>query len=163
MSTETRTGQVSGTNMNILLTRVALGIVFIVHGVGKLLGMGPAATGPGIPGFEVFLTNLGVPSPLLFAWVVAIVETVGGLFILVGLLTRVAAALTAIDMVAAAYLVHLPNGFVATDGGYELVLVLFILSLSLVISGDGGRLSLERLVFGRELVPDPRNLKEKAT
>lgn len=162
MSTETTT-TVSGSNMNILLTRVALGVVILVHGVGKLLGMGPAATGPGIPGFEGFLVSLGVPSPLVFAWIVALVETLGGLAILLGFLTRLAAILIAVDMATAAYLVHLPNGFVATDGGYELVLVLFILSLSLLISGDGGRLSLERMVFGREILPDPRQLRGKAT
>lgn len=162
MSTETDTGQVSGSNKNILLTRVALGVVILVHGIGKLFGVGPAATGPGIPGFEGFLTSLGVPSPLLFAWIVALVETLGGLFILFGLLTRVAAALVAVDMAVAAYLVHLPNGFVATDGGYELVFVLFVLAVSLVISGDGGRLSLERAVFGRELVPDPGSIQGRA-
>ncbi|MDY7081920.1 MAG: DoxX family membrane protein [Halobacteria archaeon] len=49
---------ISGSNMNILLTRVALGVVFIVHGVGKLAGVGPAAGRDGIS----YRSSIGVYS-----------------------------------------------------------------------------------------------------
>jgi putative oxidoreductase len=132
----------------IALLRLAIGFVFVVHGAGKLLGVGPFATS--LDQFAGFLGTLGVPLPTLFAFVVAVVEAVGGLFVLVGFLTRFAAAAIAVNMLVATLLVHLPNGFAASDGGYEYTLTLFLVSLSLVLLGSGA-FSVERIAFGREL------------
>jgi putative oxidoreductase len=140
-----------------LLMRLALGTVFVVAGAGKVLGVGPKASG--IEGFAGFLASLGVPSPTLFAWIVGTVELVGGLLLLVGLFTRYAAVLLAADMFVATWLVHLPNGFAVADGGIEFTMVLLLISIALVLSGPG-RFALEYAVFGREIVPgrgtDPR-------
>lgn len=133
--------------------RLAFGMVFVVAGAGKLFAWGPKATG--IEGFAGFLASLGVPMPELFAWIVAFVEFFGGLAILLGLFTRYAAALVAVDMAAATWLVHVPNGFVATQGGFEFTLVLMLVSIALMLSGPGA-LSLEYALFGRELLPGAR-------
>ncbi|WP_083851069.1 DoxX family protein [Halogranum rubrum] len=127
-----------------VLVRLALGIPMVVSGVGKVLGVGPKATG--ISGFAGFLSSLGVPLPTLAAWGVGLLELVGGALLLVGLLVRVTGALVALDMFVATVLVHLPDGY----GGIELTLVLTLIAGSLVLSGPGA-LSLERALFEREL------------
>ena len=86
----------------------------------------------------------GWPYPVLWAWVVAVVETLGGLLILVGLLTRFAAALIACVMATAIINVKLPVGFI---GGFELDFVLLLIALSLVVGG-AGRISVDRDVLG---------------
>jgi putative oxidoreductase len=133
---------------NTVLVRLALALPLVIHGLGKL-GVGPA--GPGSVGaFAGFLTSLGVPAASLFAWIVTIVEVVGGLAILLGIFTRYAAALVAIDMAVATVLVHVKNGYLVSDGGFELTLTLFLLSVALVLVGNGRHLSLERALFETE-------------
>ena len=59
------------------------------------------------------------------------------ILLLIGLLTRTVAALLAVDIAVATVLVHLPNGFVVLDGGYEYTLVLTLSALGLALSGPG--------------------------
>lgn len=125
-----------------LLLRLGVGIIFFVHGLGKLLNIGPSAVG--VSNFAGFLAGMGVPLALLLAWVVAIVETFGGLAILVGFKTRLAALLVAIDIGVAILLVHLKNGFSAGNGGYEFVLLLFLASLALAFRGPGKKLAVDK-------------------
>jgi putative oxidoreductase len=131
--------------------RVGLGLVMFVHGIGKL-DIGPLANGGGVAGVAGFFGSLGIPAPTLFAWLVTLVEAGGGLLIILGLLTRYMAVLVAVDMAVATLLVHLPNGFAVSDGGYELTLLLALAAMSVALSGPG-RLSLEYVLFGRELLP----------
>jgi len=135
-------------DLGIALLRLAIGLVLLVHGAGKLLGVGPTATD--LAQFAGFLGSLGVPLPSVFAPVVGVVETVGGLFVLVGVATRYAAVLIAADMLVATVLVHLPRGFSVSNGGYEFTLTLFLVSLSLVFLGPGA-FSIERSVLDGEL------------
>ncbi|MDQ3228028.1 MAG: DoxX family protein, partial [Chloroflexota bacterium] len=67
-----------------------LGIAMALHGLAKLSG--------GVGGFAGFLGTLGVPLPGLMAWVVTIVELVGGILLIVGFLTQIAGVLIALDM-----------------------------------------------------------------
>jgi len=133
----------------IVFLRLGIGIIFLIHGLGKLFAVGPAAAG--IEGVAGFFTNIGVPSPVIFAWVVSLVETVGGLFVLLGVLTRYSALLLSIDMIVATLVVHLPNGFVVSSGGYEFTLVLLLGSVALLFTGAGSKLSLERKLLGKEV------------
>lgn len=64
-------------------------------------------------------------------------ELVGGILLLIRLLTRIVAALLAVDMAVATVLIHLPNGFVVLDGGYEYTLILLLSALGLALSGPG--------------------------
>lgn len=132
--------------------RIGLGIVMFVHGIGKL-NLGPVANGEGVAGVVGSFGSLGIPAPTLFAWLITLVEAVGGLLVLVGLFTRVAALLLAVDMTAATVLVHLPRGFSVSDGGYEFAFLLALASVTLVLAGPGV-VALEYAVFGRELVPN---------
>ncbi len=61
--------------------------------------------------FLGMLQNIGVPAAGLMAWVVGIVELLGGLALILGAFVSVASALLIIDMLVALFTVHLPNGF----------------------------------------------------
>lgn len=125
---------------NIIFLRLGVGIIFLVHGVGKLFNVGPTALG--ISGTANFFVGLGIPAPLFFAWVVALVETCGGLAILLGVFTRYAALLLAVDMLIALLVFHWPKGFSILNGGYEFVLLLLLADLSLLLSGAGKKFAL---------------------
>ena len=117
--------------------RLVVGLVFVVHGAQKLFvfGLGGAAG---------FMAKVGIPWPFLAAVVVIAVEILGGLALILGLGTRLAAALLAIDMVVAILAVRLAAGFV---GGFEFELTLLAASLSLALLG-GGPVTV-RQVFAR--------------
>ena len=90
-----------------LLTRLVVGLIFIIAGWNKLMGLGDTTQ---------FFTKLGIPMAGIFAPVVAIVELVGGILIFLGLWTYVAATLLAIIMAVAILSAHNPmqvgwNGF----------------------------------------------------
>lgn len=130
--------------------RFALGLVLAVHGAGKVLNAGPAASG--MAGFVDSVAGLGLPFPGLLAWVAALVELAGGLLLLLGLLTRFVALLAAIEMAVATLGVHLGNGFLVSEGGFEFTLVLALAALSLVLTGPGSP-SLDRDLLDGRLDP----------
>ena len=101
-----------------VLLRLALGLVFIVHGADKLFG--------GIAGTAQFFTGLGIPLPGIAAWIVALV---------IGLCTRYAGLLLSITMLVALFTAHFKDGTFAQ--GYELVTVLLASSLALMLRGSG--------------------------
>ena len=82
----------------VLVARVFLALLFIAGGYGKLAG-GPA-------GFAGYLGSLGFPAPLFFAWATIAVELIGGIFVLVGFQTRLAAYALAAFCVASAVVAH---------------------------------------------------------
>lgn len=122
----------------LLLARVGVGVVFVAHGWQKFRTNGLDATAAG---FE----QMGVPAPTLSAYYAAAVELVGGAALILGLLTTVAGVLLAVDMAGAFLFVHLSNGVFVTEGGWELVVVLGLASLTLAAVG-AGRLSLDGFV-----------------
>ena len=128
--------------MALLILRLFLGVVFVMHGSQKLLG---AFGGSGIAGFAGLLAKYGIEPHVLWAWVVAITEFVGGICILFGFLTRFWAAGLVIDMTVAVVRVHLVNGFFWTKGGFEFVLTLGIIALVLLMTGPGS-LSMDRAI-----------------
>jgi len=84
----------------LLVLRLAAGIIFIVHGWPKL---NPNSEMKGPAGFGGFLKQMGVPLPILFGWLVALLETVGAVLLILGLGTRILAVLFAIDMLVAIF------------------------------------------------------------
>lgn len=113
-------------DLALLLVRLAVGVVFLYHGWMKLGSM---------EGTIGFFGTLGF-APWL-AYLVAWVETVGGLALIAGFLTRYAGLLLALVALVALVKVHLPNGFLIAGGGYEFILVLLAGSLALFFSGAG--------------------------
>src|SRR5713226_1272926 len=100
----------------LLILRIAVGATFIVHGYPKLFPSGPA-------GFAGFLQTLRFPIPIVFAWIVSIVEFFGGIAMILGLLVRYAGALMIIEMTITMTRVKMAGGvgFIGTRGaGWEL-------------------------------------------
>jgi putative oxidoreductase len=112
--------------------RVALGIIFLVHGAQKLFGL---FGGPGLSGVAEFLASLGLVPGMFWAFVAGVLELVGGAALLLGLLTRWVALALALEMAVSLVLVHLPAGFAAAQGGAEFPLALIGGLLSLFLSG----------------------------
>jgi putative oxidoreductase len=123
-----RTG-VSLRPWGITVLRVVTGVIFLMHGWQKL-------TVFRVNGVTGMFTNLGVPLPNIFAIIVIAVELVGGAMLIIGLGTRWAALLIAIDMVVAILLVHLKNGFFSPKG-VEHPLSLLAATICLVLAGSG--------------------------
>ena len=118
--------------------RGVLGVVFIAHGLQKVAGL---FGGPGIEGFSAMLSNLGFAPPVFWAYLVGYIEFLGGICLLIGAFTRIAAGLLFINMLVAMLKVHLSHGLFISSGGYEYTLVIMSVCLSLIIQG-GGKLSL---------------------
>lgn len=129
----------------LLILRVALGVCFVVHGLGKLGIVGPG----NMSGFTSWLKSLGVPAPALQARVAMLSELVGGAFIAAGLFTRVAALFCMVAMIVAATLGHKGGGYLVTNNppGNEYALNLAILMLVLILIGPG-HYSVDYLLFG---------------
>src|ERR1700690_1373647 len=97
-----------GTSNDLTLTmlRLVLGVVFLAHGAQKMLGW---FGGYGFHGTMGFFEHLGMPAPVAF--LIICTEFFGGLGLIVGLLTRIAALGIGVEMIGAIFMVHLPNGF----------------------------------------------------
>ena len=123
------------------ILRVITGFLFAAHGWQKFNEFTIAGT-------QASFSQMGVPAAQAVAPVVATLELVGGIALILGVLTRVFAALLAVDMLGALFLVHASAGVFVTTGGYELVLILAAAALAVALVG-AGRLSADRALFGR--------------
>ena len=113
----------------LLLMRIALGVVFVMHGGQKLFVYGHAGVASG-------MAALGLPLPGLSAALITAVELGGGLALLAGAFTRVAAFLIAGAMAVATVSAHLSNGFFMPSG-FEYTLTLMLSSLAVLMTGPG--------------------------
>ena len=122
----------AGTGLFIL--RVVLGIIFFLHGMGKLVG--PPFAGGGMDGTIGFFTQLGIPMPTVAAWGVGLAETIGGLALILGAATSLAALVLAVDMAVAVLLLKfkLGKGFA---GGFEFETLLLAGLLCIFFAGPG--------------------------
>ncbi len=140
-----------------LAARLIVGVIMAAHGLQKLV------TGPG--NFGKFLAQLGVPLPTLMGYVVTLVELGGGILLIIGLLSRLAALLLTIDLVVAILLVKTQVGFLSPQGGgagAELDLALIAGLLVILFAGPGKlsldhALGLERGTTEEGLAPERRS------
>ncbi|ABO24143.1 DoxX family protein [Shewanella loihica] len=127
-----------------LVLRLPLGLIFAAHGAQKLFGW---FGGYGLEGTGQWMASVGFEPGYLMALLAGSAEFFGGLALVLGLLTRPAAALTAFTM-AVAMTLHVGNGLFVSNNGYEFALILLAASLSLAVQG-GGRYSVDKLLTGR--------------
>jgi putative oxidoreductase len=117
----------------LLALRIGVGITMAWHGWQKFEG--------GVSNFAGFVDSVGLPAPTLLAWTVSILELVGGLMIVGGLLTRLPAFLIALQMIGTAFYVkasQLSTGFIAAEGvGFELDVVLLVGAFAIAVLGPG--------------------------
>ncbi len=129
------------TDAALLVVRLIVGIIMLAHGWQKLTVFGPANFGQG-------LAQNGVPLPIFMGYLVTFTEVLGGILLIVGLLSRLAALALTIDLVVAIFLVKINVGLIAPQGsgaGAELDLALIAGFLAILLAGPG-RLSLDYLV-----------------
>jgi putative oxidoreductase len=108
--------------------RLALGIIMVAHGYTKIIPSGAL--------YSFSHTVFRMHLPIWLGYVSAFTEFFGGMLIIVGLLTRVAAFMTAIDMAVAIMKVHLHGGLLGPNS-FALPLALFAISMMLVFTGCG--------------------------
>jgi putative oxidoreductase len=131
-------------DFGLLMIRLILAAVFIYHGGQKLFGW---FGGHGLQGFAGNLEGLHIPYPMVAAVLSGGTEFLGGVILLLGTGTRLAAVPMAFNMAVACATVHLAKGFAAQNGGMEYPLTLGVVLLALVLLGPG-RITVGR-IFSR--------------
>lgn len=131
-----RTGVTFLPRWGLVPIRIAVGIVFLMHGGQKAFVFGLAGTAD-------IMAKLGLPFAVLCAAIVIVVELLGGMSILIGLFTRLFGALLAFEMVVAIVVARLHGGFFAPYG-YEFEMTLLAACLTFAITGPGS-VSVEEL------------------
>lgn len=138
--------RVMSTNGDVSFTilRVFLGVVLSAHGAQKMLGW---FGGDGFQGTMSALGQRGMPAAVAF--LIICTEFFGGLALILGLLTRIAALGVGFLMIGAIFMVHLQNGFFMNwsglhrGEGYEYHLLVLAMAAALLLRG-AGPFSLDR-------------------
>ena len=111
-----------------VVLRVILGLTFFIHGLAKFQG--------GLGNTAGFFESLGIPGFL--AYVVAVIELIGGIMLILGIGTRIVSVLFAVIMLGAIFTAKLSAGFLG-DGqmaGYELELALLAMAIFLALANS---------------------------
>jgi len=138
-------------DFTLTILRLVLGIVFFAHGAQKMLGWFGGYGFHGTMGF--FTAKMGIPAP--FAFLAICAEFFGGLGLIVGLLSRIAAFGITVNMLVAIATVHAANGFFMNwfgnqkGEGFEYHLLAIAMAVTIIIKGAGA-FSVDHLLGGRE-------------
>jgi putative oxidoreductase len=136
--------------------RLVLGVVFFAHGAQKMFGWFGGFGFSGTMGF--FTGTMHIPAPLAFLAIVA--EFFGGLGLILGFLTRIAAFGIAVNMLVAIATVHSANGFFMNwngrqkGEGFEYHLLVLAMTVFLMIRGAGG-FSVDRSIATASPTAEP--------
>ncbi|HZS72910.1 MAG TPA: DoxX family protein [Candidatus Nitrosotalea sp.] len=111
--------------------RISVGVLFIVHSLGKF----DSGTGG-------FFSSIGLPSEM--APLIGLLELIGGMLLIAGVLTRIAGSLLAIEMlVVMVYLKKLQS--FSGKNGLELELLIFVILLTVIVLGPG-KISISHVI-----------------
>ncbi len=122
----------------LAIVRLVLGVVMLAHGAQKMLGW---FGGYGFSGTMGFFEHMGIPAPFAFLAIAA--EFFGGLGLILGFLSRIAAFGVLCNMVVAVLTVHIHNGFFMNwagtkkGEGFEYHLLAIAMALAVIIGGAG--------------------------
>jgi uncharacterized membrane protein YphA (DoxX/SURF4 family) len=125
-------------DLGLLLLRLAVGVIFLAHGWAKFAAMGDTIT---------FFAKLGMPAVVAYA--VAFIELVGGIALILGIYTELAALALVIVMAVALVYVKMATFKLGLLGGYELDLVLLAANLTILFSGPGQHHVMRHLLKGK--------------
>ncbi len=131
-------------DLGLVIARVAIGVCFVVHALGKLGLVG----GGTMAGFQGWLEELGVPFAAINARMAMLSELTGGTLLALGLFTRPAAALLIGTMTVAAVVGHKGAGYLITNDppGAEYPINLSVVCLMFILMGPG-TISLDAILF----------------
>jgi len=129
----------SNAGLGSLALRIPVGIILAAHGAQKLFGW---FGGYGLEGTGAWMASIGLEPGYLMALLAGSAEFFGGLALILGFLTRPAAAVSAFVVLVAIFSVHISHGLFLSNNGYEFALSLFAATLALAIQG-GGSLSID--------------------
>ncbi|MFL0365416.1 DoxX family protein [Pseudobacillus sp. 179-B 2D1 NHS] len=130
-------------NAGLLIIRLAIGLSFAGHGAQKLFGW---FGGHGIKGTGGFFESIGMKPGVTMAVLAGLAELIGGALFVLGLLTPLAAVIIAGTMVVAILKVHGPNGYWATENGYEYNLMIIAVVIGVALIGSG-QYALDAIIF----------------
>jgi len=143
-------------DMSVTIARLALGVVFFAHGSQKVLGW---FGGYGFHGTMQFFTQqMGIP--VVFAFLDIAAEFLGGIGLILGCLTRIAAFGIACVMLVAIFMVHHNFGFFINwagnqkGEGFEYHILALAITILLMVKG-GGALSVDGAISGSARGPHP--------
>ena len=131
------------TDIALFILRVTIGLLFAAHGAQKLFGW---FDGTGFRNHMGMMEKMGFHPSWFWALVNALAEFGGGLLMVLGVLSAIAAAAIISSMLMAIIKVHAPNGFFNKDRGYEFPLTLLVAALTIGLAGPGA-LALNPLIF----------------
>lgn len=120
------------------LFRVVVGLLFVTHGLSSVFGVLGGHLGSGEP----------VPFAEWPSWWAALIQLVGGVLVLSGLVTRIAAVICSGSMAYAYFVVHQPEGLLPLQNGGELA-ALFCWSFLIVAVLGPSRWSVDELLARR--------------
>ena len=132
----------STASLGLLIFRLALGFTSLMHGFQKAFLNGPTAQG-------AIFAKMGIPAPELSAYFTIGAELIGGIMLLLGIGTRIAAAAITIAMAGAYIFVHVNAPFIIdpkTGAGFEYVFVLGMAAIMFILVG-GGKYSIDALLL----------------
>ena len=112
--------------------RASIGAIFIVHSLKKF-----------DPSWQEWLISIGIPPEMQLP--IALAELIGGILLVVGVLTRVTGAIFAVILLGAIFHIRWENGFFVSKGGWEWDLVMLAVVLAIIAAGPG-RISISHLI-----------------
>lgn len=124
-------------NIILLVSRVVIAYGFSLPALLKINDLS---------GTVSWFSSVSIPFPAFFAYTVSGLESIGIILLLLGLFTRFISIMLGFVMIGAIFFVHLPNGFSASNGGFEIPLY-YLIFLLLFATHGAGKYSLDRLLF----------------
>ncbi len=112
--------------------RAAIGVIFLVHSLKKF-----------DPSWQEWLIGIGLPPELQLP--IALAEFLGGIFLIVGVLTRISASIFSVILLGAIFHIRWEKGFFISQGGWEWDLTMLAITLAIIVAGSG-KISISRLV-----------------
>ena len=111
--------------------RASIGAIFIIHSLKKF-----------DPSWQEWLVSIGIPPEMQLP--IALAELIGGILLVVGVLTRVTGSIFTVILLGAIFHIRWENGFFVSQGGWEWDLVMLSIVLVIIVAGPG-RISIAHI------------------